>query len=125
MKKTLAIILLPLLSLGSLSAQHTWIVDLDNRPGTNFTDLPPAVLTAAPGDVLRIRGSSRLYSPTVLRHGMSLVGDPVTSVQRSRITSLAIVDLPPAETAVLARLEAGTSVLRPAGRCGIQSPQFP
>src|SRR5687767_11860601 len=38
-----------------------WIVDASNGPGTNFTDLPPAVAAAASGDTILVRPGT--YSP--------------------------------------------------------------
>jgi hypothetical protein len=35
-----------------------WIVDASNGPGTNFTDLPPAVAAAANGDTIIVRAGS-------------------------------------------------------------------
>src|SRR5262245_6774486 len=44
--------------------QTTWIVDAHNGPGTNFTDLPPAVAVAAHGDTILVRdnGGFPFYS---------------------------------------------------------------
>lgn len=39
----------------------TWIVDQSNGPGTNFTDLPQAVLAASSGDTIIVRAGS--YTP--------------------------------------------------------------
>src|SRR5262245_55774126 len=41
--------------------QTTWIVDANNGPGTNFTDLPPAVTAAASGDTIFVRNSLPTY----------------------------------------------------------------
>ena len=41
-----------------LLLQSTWLVDANNPPGTNFTDLPPAVAAAQSGDVIRVRAGS-------------------------------------------------------------------
>ncbi len=43
---------------GFAPAQKTWIVDAFNGPGTHFTDLPPAVQAAAPGDHVVVRTSA-------------------------------------------------------------------
>lgn len=37
-----------------LAAQQTWVVDRSGGPGVHFTDLPPAVAAAAPGDTIRL-----------------------------------------------------------------------
>lgn len=51
-------------------AQRTWIVDANNGPGTNFTDLPPAVAAAQPGDHVLVRGGR--YSHTIVSKGISI-----------------------------------------------------
>ncbi|MGE3174990.1 MAG: hypothetical protein AB7O97_20345 [Planctomycetota bacterium] len=40
--------------------QSPWVVDRDGRPGTNFTDLPPAVAAAAHGDTILVRAATSL-----------------------------------------------------------------
>jgi hypothetical protein len=42
----------------TLEGQTTWIVDASNGPGTNFTDLPPAVAAAANGDTIFVRAGN-------------------------------------------------------------------
>ena len=39
-------------------AQTTWIVDANQGPGTDFTDIQPAVDAAAAGDIISIRAGS-------------------------------------------------------------------
>ena len=48
------VLLLALLA-SPLCAQRTWIVDANNGPGTDFTDLPPALAAASSGDTLIVR----------------------------------------------------------------------
>lgn len=38
--------------------QNTWTVDVSNGPGTNFTDLPPAVAAAQNGDIILMRAGA-------------------------------------------------------------------
>lgn len=40
------------------SAQTTWIVDASQGPGTNFTDIQPAIDAAVAGDIISIRSGS-------------------------------------------------------------------
>ncbi len=42
----------------------TWIVDQNNGPGTNFTDLPPALVAAASGDTILVRPGGYTASTT-------------------------------------------------------------
>ncbi len=57
------LLLLCVLLAGPVLAQRTWVVDLRNRPGTDFLDLPAAVAAAADGDILLVRGTP-LLAPT-------------------------------------------------------------
>lgn len=41
-----------------LEGQAIWIVDASNGPGTNFTDLPPAITAAANGDTILVRAGN-------------------------------------------------------------------
>src|SRR5262245_12314469 len=54
-----------LLAIALSVPQSTWIVDRANGPGTNYTDLPPAVAAAAHGDTIFVRRSptNGPYSP--------------------------------------------------------------
>jgi hypothetical protein len=40
---------------GGVSAQTIWIVDINNGPGTHFTNVAPAVAAAASGDIIIVR----------------------------------------------------------------------
>ena len=42
----------------TLEGQTTWIVDASNGPGTNFTNLPPAIAAAANGDTIIVRAGT-------------------------------------------------------------------
>lgn len=58
------------------AAQTTWIVDANNGPGAHFTDLPPAVAAAAPGDVVVVRYVDPLvtaYTAPNIAKGLTLV----------------------------------------------------
>ncbi|MGE3173262.1 MAG: hypothetical protein AB7O97_11610 [Planctomycetota bacterium] len=52
--------LLALIAATAVVPQGTWIVDANNGPGTQFTDLPPAVATAAHGDTILVRSGDYL-----------------------------------------------------------------
>ncbi|MEZ5965249.1 MAG: hypothetical protein R3F56_15555 [Planctomycetota bacterium] len=61
------------LLLPTLAAQRTWIVDALSGPGTHFTDLPPAVAAAAPGDLLLVRtGSYNGFSTSIGIHVVAI-----------------------------------------------------
>ena len=46
------------LALAVLALPTVWIVDANNGPGTNFTDLPAAIATAQNGDTIIVRAGS-------------------------------------------------------------------
>ncbi len=57
--------------------QTTWNVDLLNRPGTDFTDLPAAVAAAAPGDILLVHyvdPTLMQYTAARITRGLSVIG---------------------------------------------------
>lgn len=54
-----------------LAAQTTWIVDMLNGPGANFTDLPPALAVAVHGDTILVRPGA--YSGGTTDQGIAIV----------------------------------------------------
>jgi len=92
--------ILVLLPLASPAFCGTWIVDQANGPGTNFTDIPPAIAAAVPGDVLIVRTGT--YSPFTLQHGLTILGQS-TSVKTSG--GIVLSGVPEGETAVLYNVE--------------------
>ncbi|HVS11037.1 MAG TPA: hypothetical protein VMS76_14300 [Planctomycetota bacterium] len=110
---------LTLVPLQRASAQNmTWIVHPGGGFGVHFTDLPPAVLAASPGDVLLVHGGT--YSPFLLDKGITILalvpGTVVVSNSGSGIQglpedsslepTLIIQDLPADQTAVLSGIRA-------------------
>lgn len=96
-----------------VAGQQTWIVDARNRPGTNFTDLPPAVAAADDGDKLIIRsGNYSAFSTgkglTLLGEGSVRVGDPLLGG-----TAIEVSGLARGKTFTMARLTAWTSPWSP------------
>lgn len=79
-------------------AQNTWIVDHDNGPGTNFTELIPAIAAASPGDRILVhwRSDGLAYElPTTLRKPLSILGVRSSAgVQPAMWGSSAITDIP-------------------------------
>lgn len=94
---------------GGLVAQHTWTVDLLNRPGTDFTDLPAAVAGAAPGDVLRVRyvdpALQLFYVLPTVRRGISIVGETPRPICHD---VLQVLGVPAGETVLVSNLRIGT-----------------
>lgn len=60
------------LGLTALARADTWIVDDGGGPGVDFTDLPPAVAAAVPGDVILVMPGS--YSGFVLDESLTILG---------------------------------------------------
>jgi hypothetical protein len=84
----------------ALAAQgRTITVDSQNRPGTDFTDFPPAYAAAADGDTIRVRDGS--YSPARITKGLAILGDPGARFVTSSTSLLTIADLPSGRECVL------------------------
>ena len=60
------------LSSAAIAQGRTWIVDASNGPGTDFTDLPPAVAAASDGDVLVVRAGT--YGAFATNKGLRVLG---------------------------------------------------
>jgi len=69
--------LLPRLAAIVFSAQAasatTWVVDINNGPGTNFTSIGAAIAAASPGDVILVRAGA-YFESLVLSKGVNIVG---------------------------------------------------
>lgn len=58
----------------SASAQATWVVDFERRPGWDFMDVPEAVAAASPGDRILVRyNSTRVYAAPLIDKPLDLV----------------------------------------------------
>jgi hypothetical protein len=83
----------------ALSAQRTWIVDPENRPGTDFTDLPPAIAAASPGDKVVVRQTFHLVSLNATTDkGITILG-PIGPIDFRG--NLAVRDLPAGQRFVM------------------------
>src|SRR5262245_38115200 len=91
-----------ILLLAALSpAQRTWIVDKAGGAGVDFADIPPAIAAAAPGDTVRVLGSSSVnYSGFTLSKGL-LVEAPGGAGILSIGTSIVITQLPAGQVAIV------------------------
>lgn len=98
----------------SLPAQQTWIVDAAGGSGSHFSDLPPAVAAAAPGDIVLVRYSTASYSSVTLRRGITIVGEERGSTypRYPRLQSIILEGLPSSETIVLARFTFSSMTMR-------------
>ncbi|MCC6781420.1 MAG: hypothetical protein IT457_01155 [Planctomycetes bacterium] len=85
-----------------LAAQTTWVVDVDNRPGAQFTELAAAVAAAAHGDTLLVRAGSRPYAPFATDKGLRIIGLSDPAIFARRFTPVVrVANLPAGETFVL------------------------
>jgi hypothetical protein len=113
------------LFLASLPCQRTWIVDARNGAGTDFTDLPPAVVAAAAGDHLLVRPGD--YRTPRITKPLRIRGEAGARVLLAPLPprSLEVTGIAAGETCVIHGLEVlgpGHSVLggvRVAGCAGV------
>ncbi|MEQ1632530.1 MAG: hypothetical protein ABL997_09165, partial [Planctomycetota bacterium] len=56
--RVIRLVVIAVVAVLSLPAQSTWVVDLLQRPGFQFSDLPAAVAASAPGDRIFLRAVS-------------------------------------------------------------------
>jgi len=77
---------------------NTYIVDDDGGAGVDFTDIPPALILAVPGDVILVRPGN--YSSFVLTEGLTIVGSPGANVA----AGVQVLGIPAGEKATLADL---------------------
>src|SRR5260221_702178 len=101
-------------------AQHYWIVDRSGAPGTHFTDLPPAVAAASPGDTIRIVSQAcppDRYTAPVITKGLRLLGTRGINLTGP----LVIQNVPADEPLVLQDIHLSSgAVLSPGGvPCGV------
>lgn len=104
----------------ALEAQTTWVVDIDNRPGTHFTSLQPAVQAAAPGDTILVRltapgsvNSPVFGMPATTSKGVRIVGETGPSNARPILNRATITNLPAGQTFELVNfvVDRGATVL--------------
>src|SRR5436190_6926383 len=99
----------------SAAAQQIWKVHCTGAYGAQFTDLPPAVAAAAPGDEIRVFGTypapiCPAYSATIITKPLRIVGftvGTVTSTQPNGVGlrgTMVIVGIPAGQRVVLSSL---------------------
>ena len=66
----------------AVAAQRTWVVDKANGAGTDFVDIPPALVAARDGDTILVRAGT--YRPFAVSKGVTILGVP----GRTRIDGL-------------------------------------
>ena len=98
-----------LVAVQAIPAQTTWIVDAANGPGTNFTNIPPAIAAAQSGDKIVVRSGT--YSGGTIDKGIWLLAEPGATVVLDNFsftgaTTLAVSGVPAGQTVVLSGLRA-------------------
>jgi len=93
-------LVLPLLA--PLAGATTYVVDVANGPGTDFTQISTAIAAVDPGDTLLVRPG--VYAPFVLDKNLAIVGQG-TDVDEVRAQGIHVVGLPTGTTTVLANID--------------------
>ncbi len=107
-RRSLVQAVLALVLVISVPAQRTWVVDSMGRPGSDFTDIPPAVAAAAPGDLIQVLATGHRYLLPVFRKGVRLVGIPDRRWITSIDSGIVVSDLPADQTLTLSYFWVGT-----------------
>lgn len=99
----------PLLLGTALAAQgNVLIVDQQNGPGTDFTDLPPAVAAATPGSTIQVRPGG--YTGIFVDKGIHIVGTPGVVLARlvhPRATMFSVNGVPSGQTFTMRDVQIG------------------
>lgn len=90
------------LTVAPVSAQTTWVVDADGGPGSQFTEIQPAVSAAQAGDIILVRPrSSGSYAGFTVSKGVAILGDPTFNVV-STTSPVLIQNVPAGQTLAIA-----------------------
>jgi hypothetical protein len=98
------------LLLATLAHAGTIVVDVNGGPGHHFTDLPPAIAAAQPGDLILVRVGK--YSNAVLDKGLTILGegDALSFSGSARLNSIKISNVGSGPPAVLVNLRTSVAV---------------
>ncbi|HTF87389.1 MAG TPA: hypothetical protein VK843_03190 [Planctomycetota bacterium] len=93
-----------LVAVASPAQAGTWIVDAANGPGAHFTDIPPAIAAAVPGDLILVRAGG--YSSFNLTEGLTILGTQTGGMSSTSINWMPVctIAIPAGEKALLADL---------------------
>lgn len=102
-------------------AQTTWVVDLAGGPGSQFTQIQPAIQAAAPGDFIHVRANSATYAACTVNRPVTIVGGFGATGVPTHITSITITGIPNGSTCMVARVSTETlSVTNCPGRVRLE-----
>ena len=93
-------LLAPLLVCSALG-QRLWIVDANNGPGTDFTDLAPALAAANPGDTIMTRWGAFQY-PITITKGITIISD--VDLRNSLGSPVTIMNIPAGQSVTIAAM---------------------
>lgn len=87
-------------------AQRVWIVNKAGGAGVDFTDIPPAITAASPGDIVRVLGNASVtYSPFTLSKALTVEARSGAMCYGFFITNaVTISNLPPGAVARISGL---------------------
>lgn len=88
--------------LAPLAPSSTWIVDANNGPGTDFTQISAAIAAAAPGDTLLVLPGQ--YASFVLDKPLAIVGQGTAPANEALFTGATVRNLPANTTTSLVNL---------------------
>ena len=93
---------IPLALLASSAlGQRLWIVDANNGPGTDFTDLAPAIAAANPGDTIMTRWGAFQY-PITITKGITIITD--VDLSNSLGPGVTIMNIPAGQSVTIAAM---------------------
>lgn len=81
---------------------NTWIVDVNNGPGTHFTSLNAAIAAVSPNDTLLILPGT--YTAAICNKPLRMVGVGTSSLNPVWVSSLLLFDLPTNSTTAIANM---------------------
>ena len=93
------------LSGAAFAQNQTWIVDTANGAGTNFTDLPQAVIAAQPGDNIIVRAGD--YTGAMVYEGIAILGEPGARITfgGATYTGISVSQVPAGQTCSVSGLQ--------------------
>jgi hypothetical protein len=91
-----------LVATNPLAGATTWIVDVNNGPGTDFTQISAAIAAVSAGDTLLVLPGQ--YTGFVLDKPLAIVGLGTAPTNEATVYNMTLQDLPAGTTTVIANL---------------------
>ncbi|HUR26997.1 MAG TPA: hypothetical protein VM509_02330 [Planctomycetota bacterium] len=95
-------------TLAGFANATTWIVDINNGPGTSYLQIKDALAAAQAGDVILVRSGSylALNGGSAITKGVTIIGEGVVKVGTFGVNDIDVRFLPAGETFVAVNLQA-------------------